>query len=100
MKITIPFKTDMSELIYTGKKTCTTRTIPYGKTGDIFKIKNKWFKIIKITRITLGKVILHYYKLEGFNTPHDFVNYWLKLNPTRKWTAKDKVYIHIIMEVI
>jgi hypothetical protein len=78
-EVKIPFKSDMKKLVLAGKKTCTSRTRKYGKSGDTFTVNKVTFVITKVRRMPISEVFNKYYKHEGFSTPDECKNYFIKL---------------------
>ena len=64
--IILKFSPDMEQAIIDGRKCCTIRDEPKGKPGDLFVVKDRLFRILKIDPGELGEFIFSCYDLEGF----------------------------------
>lgn len=93
-RINIPFKAEMAELIFKGRKFATTRNKVYGQVGDWFYIGNRKFEITSIFKTTLAKVAELHYIEEGFNSAASFTAYWIKLHPRKQFDSNQSVYFH------
>jgi hypothetical protein len=97
--IKISFKPEMAQLIYEGNKTCTSRNKCCGKVGDIFKIKDKSFKITEILDFDLDTVAYFFFNYEGFENSKQFIEYWNKLYPKEMFHPNKSVIVHFFEEV-
>lgn len=94
--ISIPFSPEMAAAALNGYKCCTTRSKPYGKTGDIFQINGVSFRILDIQQHTLNYVHQNLYRLEGFDTPEAFELAWRILH-RGKFTSLLKYSVHFFV---
>ena len=76
------------------EKTATTRTRRYGKRGDIFEVDKMLFMIMKMKQMSLAEVADYHYEAEGFRSPKEFINAWIKIHPRADWRPEQKVWIH------
>jgi len=72
--INIKFSPEMEELIWHGKKCCTTRDEKKGDVGDTFKVDIRLYRIIEIEEICID-VGSSFYKQEGFDSGVKYRNY-------------------------
>ncbi len=75
-----------------GRKTATSRTRKYGKSGDTFHIFGYEFEIYNVHKVKLSDVAASYWRQEGVDSPGDFMEVWLKLH--RVWNPNLEVYLH------
>lgn len=100
-EIELKFKTEMMDAIEQNKKICTCRESIHGTNGDTFKTRTGHEYIILGTiKTTLKRAIEEYYSLEGFKSPEEFFDYWIKIKEisniyefTRTYHKKP-AYIH------
>jgi hypothetical protein len=98
-KVKIPFKPEMAELSLQGKKHMTTRTRKYGDEGDTFEINGVPFAIMGVGNIPLHRVANKLFESEGFSSREEFIDYWNKLHPRKKYDPDQMVWIHSYMKV-
>ena len=106
--IEIPFSREMAIAAIEGRKVATTRSEPKGEIGDIFSIKNPQipnnpsyghFCLIEILDAQLETVRDFYFRLEGFDSPSEFVKTWKALH--RGHFVPDKwYYMHVFGRVV
>ncbi len=88
-------------------KVCTTRRSIHGDRGDWFTYDDRdgrthRFKITTVIQTTLKKAIEEYYYLDGFNTPKDMFDWWVrnyKIENIYEFAStyhKQKAFIHFI----
>jgi len=94
MLIEIPFQGYWQEAMLEGRKTATTRTKPYGKTGDTFAAFGVIFRIKTVALIRLGTVAKYHYKEEGCTSPEEFEAIWRRLHPIKGFIGSQEVWIH------
>lgn len=70
--IKLKFSPGMEELVLQGKKCCTTRDEKKGEIGDVFRVKDRLYRIIQI-RVSDLSDISNYYILEGFDYRYEFL---------------------------
>jgi len=92
--VTIPFKDRFAGPMLNGKKTMTTRTRKYGKSGDVFHAFGGEFKIIGITRVRLWFVAEKFFEQEGVSSQQGFKRVWAEILPRRGFDPDQKVYLH------
>ena len=92
--IVIPFSPAMVEAALTGLKLCTSRNKVYGYMGDCFFIGNTRFQIIGVQKMPLYIVVNYLYIPEGFGTPEEFKETWLRLHPRKGLDPNHEVYVH------
>jgi len=92
--IHIPFRDDMQERSLSGRKTATSRNQKYGDVGDIFRIRDGEFELIKVSRYTLEFVAKSKYRDEGFNSPEEFINIWKEIHYKLGWTPEKLIWFH------
>jgi hypothetical protein len=98
MKISIPFREDMSLAIICREKTATTRTKRYGSIGDEFIVDYQGYKlecvITDIKRLKLSEVAYCYHRQEGFDSVEGFVETWCEIHPVRGFDHNQLVWLH------
>lgn len=75
-KITLSFTPEMEELIISGKKICTTRQEQKGAIGDTFTVRGSNYRIVDVQPYRMESIAANFYRLEGFSSRKDFVQYW------------------------
>lgn len=95
MEVKIPFMPEFDVAMLYRRKVCTCRSRAMGTTGDTFLAFGHQFKLLSVSKISLGLVAFHLYKEEGCATPDDFVKIWEKIHPTRGYVPEDVVYLHV-----
>ena len=71
----------ISNLLYNGIKTSTTRLEKKGEVGDWFSFKGNGYSINKITETTVLIACADYYYKEGYNSSQDMLNDLIRLYP-------------------
>lgn len=77
-----------------GIKIATSRTKRYGYAGDTFIAFGRCFVLISIDKKPLSEIANHHFEEEGFNTPQEFIDFWNKLHPKKKFQVGQYVYFH------
>lgn len=90
----LPFREEFKDRLLSGQKTCTSRTRKYADKGDKFKVFGEYFEITNIVHYSLGFVARNLFEEEGFNSPQEFINCWVKLHPHKKWVEEQGVVVH------
>ena len=93
-EIKIPFKDEFRKSILSGKKTMTTRTKPYGTKWDFFSVFGANFYLASVEIVYLSYVAARCFEKEGFGSRNEFIKYWEKLHPRKKYDGSQKVYLH------
>jgi len=100
--VVIPFSPEMEEAVINGVETedgrrvykkWTSRTKPYGKPGDYFPLRGHTFEIVNIFRAPLYEVAENYEK-EGFRSKEEFIEFWNKTHPKKRYDPDQKVWVH------
>lgn len=105
MKIEIPFNEWSRDKLLRGLKIATTRTKPYGRINDTFfvdfgyRFGEKEYKILSIFSTNLTKVASNMWKMEGANSPEDFIDVWIDIHKRAGWTPDKLVWVHIFEEL-
>ena len=94
MKVKIPFKARFKEPMLSGRKTWTSRTKCYGRSGDIFEAFGHEFIIEKIETKMLLEVARHWLE-EGCKSKLDFIELWKKIHPRKGFDSYQWVHVHI-----
>ncbi len=90
----------LKKLVLSGKKTSTTQVHRYGNVGDTFTVSKTKFKITKIKTMKLGQALAKYHKKEGFSSPEELKEIWLKFHTYRaKWSMSTRVYVYMFRRV-
>lgn len=90
----IPFNVYFEKLMCDGAKTATSRIKRYGYAGDSFKAFGRCFVLTAVDKKPLGEVANHYYQEEGFSSPQEFIDFWNKLHPKKKFQIGWYIYFH------
>ena len=88
----------MEELVLQGQKCCTTRDEVKGIVGDIFRVKDRVYRIVYIRSFTCDN-IARLYMLEGFNCSVQFVDTLEKIYPEIFDCCDNIVYAHFFAYV-
>ncbi len=105
MNITIPFSEEMIIAAIYGDKLCTSRREKKGEIGDVFCLvsprdKTKHlFKIVDIQNHSLAYISDRLYRLEGVETPFEFIELWKSLHRGH-YNAGKIMYVHFFKGVI
>jgi hypothetical protein len=52
------------------------------------------FVIMEVLTATLGRIINEYWEIEGFASRHEFLDYWIKIHPRKKFVPGQVVHMH------
>ena len=96
--INLKFSPEMEELVLQGKKCCTTRDEPKGKVRDVFRVKDRLYRIIQIQSYDVSS-IAHLYKLEGFGFRHQFLKAIEEIYPDIYDCCDNVLYAHFFAYV-
>lgn len=94
----LPFNTWSVEKIKKGIKTATTRTRPFGETGDYFKVGKKTFVITNVSKLPLSTIAEQHFREEGAESPSEFIQVWCKIHPRRGFVPRQPAYCHQFRE--
>lgn len=86
----------MEELIMQGNKCCTTRDEKKGDVGDVFRIRNRIYRIVQIDECLLEDAYVMR-SAEGFKSDIVFIDTIRDIYP--ELCSCDSVYIHIFAYV-
>lgn len=98
-EVFIPFSQEMADKAISGNKLCTSRREIKGMIGDTFKIREKTFKIVDIEKFKLGFITEKFYKIEGVETPFEFIDLWKSLHRGH-YNPESEMYVHFFAVVI
>lgn len=90
----IPFNKYFESSICNGVKTATSRTKRYGYTGDSFKAFGRCFVLTSVDKRQLGEIANHHFEEEGFNSSQEFIDFWNKLHPRKRFQVGQYIYFH------
>lgn len=99
MKIKLPFKPEMRELVLSGRKTATSRNKIYGNPDDTFDLDGITFEITDLERHHLRTVAWKLCAQEGFKDPIGFIEYWQKIHPRKGYVASQLVWVHFFRRI-
>ena len=71
--INLKFSPKMERAIIEGEKCCTTRDEPKGNVGDLFVLKDRLYRLIRVMPIDINEANV-FYDLEGFGSGSEFEN--------------------------
>lgn len=91
-EIELRFNVPMELAAEVGRKFCTSRREQHGAIGDTFKTTHYTYKIIAVAEMRLWEVCKYLYYAEGFNSPSDFSDEWIKIY--RTYEPFKKVWVH------
>lgn len=69
------------EQILKGGKHMSRRFRKWGDEGDIFRVKGKAFRFVKVTRLRVGDITEDDIRKEGYQTKDEFEQMWVKSHP-------------------
>ena len=69
------------EQILKGGKQMSRRFRKWGDEGDVFRVKGKSFRFVKVARMRVGDITDDDIKKEGYATREDFEQMWYKSHP-------------------
>lgn len=95
--IDLKFSPEMEDLVIQGMKICTTRTERKGDVGDLFKVRDRWYRIVGIEADSF-EYIQAWHLLEGFETPEEFGDKLMEYYPNLD--CEDELYLHWFAFVI
>lgn len=98
-EIFIPFKKEMKQAIFEGRKHCTSRTKQYGDIGDTFKLDDKKYMIVDMKIMRMADITLFLNTPEGFSTTQQFEEYLEKVIGL-KWDANRPLFVHWFQEIV
>ncbi len=93
-QVIIPFQPHWREKMLKGIKTCTSRPLKYGDTGNWFSQFGATFKILSVNKYALHHIADNLYKEEGCDSPEEFKRIWIKLHPRKGWVPNQEVFTH------
>lgn len=82
-----------------GKKTTIARNIRHGHPGDRFKVGTDWYEIMEIKRMSLGDVMMFFYRSEGAISQEDFKTMWTGNHRRAEWNTNTLVFLHTFEKV-
>lgn len=91
--IKLKFSPEMEELVLQGKKCCTTRDEKKGEVGDVFRVKDRLYRIILVSLYDVSSIPI-LYQLEGFEFIYQFINAIEKVYPDVFGCCDNIVYVH------
>ena len=94
--INLKFSPEMEELILQGKKCCTTRDEIKAESGDVFRVRNRLYRIVGI-QIDDYEFIDRYYNLDGFNSVDEYLDTIDKIYP--EINPEGDMFIHFFAYV-
>ena len=94
--IKLKFSPEMEELVLQGKKCCTTRDEKKGEIGDIFRVKDRLYRILQVDECDLEYASVMA-PSEGFESDVEFIDTILEIYP--ELCSCDTVYIHFFAYV-
>jgi len=69
------------EQILKGGKHMSRRFRKWGDEGDVFRVKGKAFKFVKVQRLRVGDITDEDIRKEGYATREEFDQMWTKSHP-------------------
>lgn len=99
MIVKIPFDNKFIIEIASGRKTKTTRSKRYGKSGDKFYVAGRKItcKILDTQKIPLKEVVEKYWRDEGFSSKEEMIGFWLTIH--RKYEPEKKFWLHTFRRI-
>jgi len=94
MKINLPFLPEFEEAMLSGRKRATSRTRKFGNVGDTFVAFGCTFTIMAVNRLALSNVANIFWRLEGVESPDDFIAIWRRIHPRQGWQPTQNIYFH------
>lgn len=91
--INLKFSPEMEELVLQGKKCCTTRDEKKGDVGDVFRVKDRLYRIVQVSSYDVSS-IAHLYRLEGFEFIYQFIKAIEEIYPDIYDSGDNVVYVH------
>jgi hypothetical protein len=67
--------------ILKGGKHMSRRFRKWGDEGDVFRVKGKAFKFVKVSRLRVGDITDEDIRKEGYQTKEEFEGMWVKSHP-------------------
>jgi len=90
----VPFKERFRLPMLSGQKTCTTRPYKIGNPRDEFEAFGVVFEILEVEELPLGQIAKKRYAAEGFESPEEFITFWLKIHPHEKYDPLRTAFSH------
>lgn len=101
--VEIPFNKWSREKLANRKKIATSRNKTYGYKGDEFKVNLgdsvRTYRIVYVETVSLGFVANYCYKLEGADSPEEFIDVWNKIHWKRKYDPEHRIRLHCFEEI-
>lgn len=97
MKVEIKFDPIFKAKFEDGTKVATIRTEKKGNVGDTFEAFGKAYKFTNVFECHLKSIEAFLYPRVGFDTPADFISFWMKLYG--KYNQDIKGWMHYFEEV-
>lgn len=99
--IQLSFTSKMALAIRDGRKLCTTRLEQKGNPGDEFLACccGEPQRIIDVIQLPLWRIATEMYRLEGFNSPEEFIKTWNTLPgyPEYKYAKYAEFPVHFFL---
>ncbi len=67
--------------ILKGGKHMSRRFRKWGDEGDVFRVKGKAFRFVRVTRLRVGDITEDDIRKEGYQTKEEFEQMWIKSHP-------------------
>jgi hypothetical protein len=102
-QIVVKFHPAMVFKLLTGEKKCTSRGKPGGEPGDWFEVsrvvgpftsETAKFRIISVEQMEYGMIKEKYYRCEGFFSPFDFEQFWVRIHRGHVPAAGELRWLH------
>lgn len=102
-EIKIPFNKWSKEKLVLRSKIATSRNKTYGYIGDTFKINLgdsvRTYRIECVETVSLYFVANYCYKMEGADSPKEFIDIWNSIHWKKKYDPQHRVRLHCFKEV-
>jgi|AGTN01.1.fsa_nt_gi hypothetical protein len=90
---TVDIRLTPAEIKCISEGTCHVyKSVPCGRPGDTFTVNDRRFEIIDVSERSLKAIANRYYRMEGYDSPADFLLDW-----TAHYSLQDpecRIYVH------
>lgn len=82
-----------------GQKSSVRRNARYADVGDMFTLKDRQFKVLKVYSQSLGELTDSDAQKEGFSNLQEYKESILSLHPGMPWVPSMRVWVHEFLPV-
>jgi hypothetical protein len=94
-----PFHPEMWQALVEGRKVTTARAKKLGEPGDRFEKDGAKFRIVEVDQEQFLYIRNNLYRLEGFASMGEFINFWIRIHRGHLPKDSDVKYVHYLARI-